>query len=88
MVLTAIRLLDVHFPTTDGHELIFTRYTEPQTDQHLLLAKLGWALPAQAPPHLTAAKNSRRNIVQTFGSSLMQNQSFALAHRPQLRKIG
>ena len=27
--LAAMQLLDVHFPTTDARELIFTRYTEP-----------------------------------------------------------
>lgn len=37
----AIQLLDVHLPTTDGRELIFTRYTEPERDQQLLLAKSG-----------------------------------------------
>jgi len=40
--LAAMQMLDVHFPTTDGRELIFTRYTEPEPDQQLLLAKLGW----------------------------------------------
>ena len=25
----AIQMLDVHFPTTDGRTLIFTRYTQP-----------------------------------------------------------
>jgi hypothetical protein len=53
--LQAMQMLDVHFPTTDGRELIFTRYTEPESDQQLLLAKLGWALPPQAPPRITAA---------------------------------
>jgi hypothetical protein len=53
--LQAMQLLDVHFPTTDGRELIFTRYTEPESDQQLLLAKLGWTLPPQAPPKITAA---------------------------------
>jgi len=48
--LAAIQMLDVHFPTTDGRELIFTRYTQPETDQLLLLAQLGWSLPAQAAP--------------------------------------
>jgi hypothetical protein len=52
----AMQLLDVHFPTTDGRELIFTRYTEPESDQQMLLAKLGWTLPPQAPPRITAAK--------------------------------
>ena len=51
----AIQLLDVHFPTTDGRELIFTRYTEPEPDQQLLLGKLRWTLPPQSPPRITAA---------------------------------
>lgn len=54
--LGAMQMLDVHFPTTDGRELIFTRYTEPEPDQQLLLAKLGWTLPPQAQPTITAAK--------------------------------
>lgn len=52
----AIQLLDVHFPTTDGRELIFTRHTEPEPDQQLLLAQLGWTLPAQPPPRITARR--------------------------------
>jgi hypothetical protein len=56
--LSAMQLLDVHFPTTDGRELIFTRYTEPESDQQLLLTQLGWPLPPQAPPRITAAKIS------------------------------
>ena len=52
--LAAIQMLDVHFPTTDGRELIFTRYTQPETDQLLLLAQLGWSLPAQASPRISA----------------------------------
>ncbi len=52
----AMQLLDVHFPTTDGRELIFTRHTEPEPDQQLLLAQLGWTLPAQPPPRITAKR--------------------------------
>jgi hypothetical protein len=52
--LGAMQMLDAHFPTTDGRELIFRRYTEPEPDQQLLLAKLGWSLPPQAPPRITA----------------------------------
>jgi len=54
--LRAMQLLDVHFPTTDGRELIITRYTEPEPDQQLLLAQLGWMLPEQAPPRIGATK--------------------------------
>jgi hypothetical protein len=52
----AMQMLDVHFPTTDGRELIFTRYTQPEPDQQLLLAQLGWTLPAQPPPRITAKR--------------------------------
>lgn len=52
--LSAMQLLDVHFPTTDGRELIFTRYTEPEPDQQLLLSQLGWTLPEQARPRISA----------------------------------
>jgi transposase len=51
---SAMQMLDVHFPTTDGRELIFTRYTEPEPDQQLLLAQLNWVLPQQPPPRITA----------------------------------
>ncbi len=49
----AIQMLDVHFPTTDGRELIFCRYTQPEKDHKMLLAQLGWELPSQSPPRLT-----------------------------------
>ena len=50
----AIQMLDVHFPTSDGRELVFCRYTQPEKDHRLLLAQLGWDLPPQSPPKITA----------------------------------
>ena len=49
----AIQMVNVHFPTTDGRELIFRRYTQPEKDQKMLLFQLGWELPAQPPPQIT-----------------------------------
>jgi transposase len=49
-----IQLMDVHFPTTDGRELLFVRYTQPEKDQQLLLTQMQWELPPQAPPKITA----------------------------------
>jgi transposase len=49
----AIQMLDVHFPTTDGRELVFGRYTQPEKDHRMLLALLGWELPPQSPPKIT-----------------------------------
>jgi hypothetical protein len=54
--LGAMQMLDVHFPTTNGRELIFTRYTQPEQDPQLLLAQLGWELPSQPPPRITAKR--------------------------------
>ena len=49
-----MQMMDVHFPTTDGRELVFVRYTQPEKDQQLLLAQMNWELPAQSPPRITA----------------------------------
>ncbi len=54
--LGALQMLDVHFPTTDGGELIFTRYTQPEKEQQLLLSQLGWRLPKQPPPRIIAKR--------------------------------
>ena len=52
--LSAIQILDVKFPTTDGRTLILTRHTEPNTDQKILLEQLKLKLPPQPPPRITA----------------------------------
>jgi len=49
----SIQMLDVLFPTTDGRELVFCRYTQPEKDHKMLLAQLGWELPPQSPPRIT-----------------------------------
>lgn len=49
-----MQLMAVHFPTTDGRELGFVRYTEPERDQQRVLAQMKWELPAQSPPRITA----------------------------------
>jgi len=54
--LSAIQMLDVHFPTTDGRTLIFCRYTTPNKIQKLLLAQSGLELPPQSPPRITAKR--------------------------------
>jgi len=38
--LAAMQMIDVHLPTTDGREVVLTRYTQPEPEQRLLLAKL------------------------------------------------
>lgn len=55
--LSAIQMLDVHFPTTDGRELVFTRYTQPESEHQMLLSQLDWALPPQPPLRITAKRD-------------------------------
>ena len=55
--LGAIQMLDVHFPTTDGRELVFTRSTQPEADQQMLISQLDWTLPPQPPPRITAKRD-------------------------------
>jgi transposase len=49
-----LQMMDVHFPTTDGRELVFRRYTQPEKDQQMVLTQMNWDLPTQAPPKITA----------------------------------
>ena len=56
----AIQMLDVKFPTTDGRTLILSRYTEPDTEQKLLLEQLKLTLPSQPPPRISAVAQPRQ----------------------------
>jgi transposase len=56
--LSAIQMVDVHLPTTDGRHLILPRYTQPDPDQQLLLQRLKLALPQQPPPRIRSATPS------------------------------
>jgi hypothetical protein len=49
----AVQMVDVQVPTTDGRELTFTRYTQPEPELQLLLAQLKLELPAQPAPKIS-----------------------------------
>jgi len=49
----AVQMIDLHLPTTDGRELVLTRYTEPEPELKLLLDKLRLVLPNQPQPKIT-----------------------------------
>ena len=49
-----MQMVDVHVPTTDGRELVLSRYTQPEADHRVLLTLLGLRLPEQPPPKITA----------------------------------
>jgi transposase len=51
--LSAIQMVDVCLPTTDGRLLTLPRYTQPEADQQLLLQCLHLVLPAQPAPRIS-----------------------------------
>jgi hypothetical protein len=55
----AVQMIDVHLPTTDGRELLLTRYTQPEPELQLLLRQLKLQLPPQPPPRIAAAAVAR-----------------------------
>ena len=54
----AVQMIDLHVPTTDGRELLLTRYTEPEPELALLLHKLKLVLPDQPRPKITTSPSS------------------------------
>lgn len=54
--LSAIQLVDVEIPTTDGRVLVLPRYTEPESQQRMMLEKLNLTLPTQPPPRVRAGQ--------------------------------
>ncbi len=49
----AVQMIDVHLPTTDGREMLLTRYTQPEPELQLLISQLKLNLPPQPPPKIT-----------------------------------
>lgn len=52
---SALQMIDIEIPTTDGREIKLIRYSEPQAELRLLLEKLRLELPTQPSPKITAA---------------------------------
>lgn len=52
---SAMQMIDVYLPTSDGRTIILSRYTQPETELQLLLNQLKLQLSDQPPPRITAA---------------------------------
>ena len=55
----AVQMIDVHLPTTDGRELLLTRYTQPEPELKLLIQQLRLQLPPQPPPRIATGSVTR-----------------------------
>ena len=69
--MSAIQMVDVWVPTTDGRLLILPRYTQPEKDHLMLLHELHLLLPPQPPPRIVSqgaesVAERREPVVKTF----------------------
>jgi transposase len=60
----AVQMIDVHVPTTDGRELLLTRYTQPEPELQLLISQLKLQLPPQPQPRITTSDQPRQPLPQ------------------------
>lgn len=58
----AVQMIDVHLPTTDGRELLLTRYTQPEPELQLLIQQLKVSLPPQPPPRIATGRLPSRPL--------------------------
>ena len=82
----AAQMIDVHLPTTDGRELVLTRYTEPEPELNLLLKKLKLEMPAQN--HRQRARATNPAVVPTFGGPPQQYQRLRSFKMLESAKLG
>ena len=54
--MSAIQMVDVWVPTTDGRLLILPRYTQPEKDHQMLLHQLHLQLPSQPSPRIVSQR--------------------------------
>jgi transposase len=64
---SAVQMIDVHLPTTDGRTVIMSRYTQPELELQILLKQLRLSFPGQPPPRMMdKADPAARGVVKTF----------------------
>ena len=82
----ALQMIDVHLPTTDGRELVLTRYTEPEPELSLL-NKFKLELPAQPPPKITASPSRPRPCSADLRGPY-SNINHLGSHYPPIGQVG
>ena len=89
--MSAIQMVDVQLPTTDGRTVILSRYTEPEPDQALLIQRLKINLPGQPPPRIisdgTPISQSPSSVVPTLRHHAGNPTVWGIFRR-ELRKSG
>ncbi|WP_372525765.1 IS1634 family transposase [Piscinibacter sp.] len=60
-----MQMVDVCVPTTDGRELMLSRYTQPEPEHRVLLQRLQLRLPEQPPPKIMASQARQQTPAAT-----------------------
>jgi hypothetical protein len=64
---SAVQMIDVHLPTTDGRRVIMSRYTQPEPELQILLKQLRLCFPSQPAPRMVDKGDvAGRSVVKTF----------------------
>jgi hypothetical protein len=63
-------MIDVHLPTTDGRELLPSRYTGPEPQLKLLLNNSNWSCPPDHPQNHRCVRAAEPAVVPTFENQL------------------
>ncbi len=80
--LSAIQMIDEHFPINDNNHLVFSCYTTPETDQELILDALKWKLPPQNPPKVMGNRSVETTGLATdFKTFFVDLQRFKTSKR-------
>lgn len=63
--LSALQRVDLQLPTNDGRYLVLPRYTQPDSDQQLLLQRLKLTLPPPPPPRIRGSTPASPTVSAT-----------------------
>jgi transposase len=64
---SAVQMIDVHLPTTDGRTIIMSRYTQSEPELQVLLKQLRLSFPNQPLPRVAVKLDGQEpNVVKTF----------------------
>jgi hypothetical protein len=81
----AVQMIDVHLLTTDGRELLLTRYTQPDPELRLLIQQLKLQLSPQPPPRI-ATVSVPRHLGPDPGIRDQHLQDLIPLRAPRLRR--
>ena len=82
----AVQMIDVHLPTTDGRELLLTRYTQPEPELQLLIQQLKLSCRLSRHRASQPASPQSPSVVKTFPDNPLINNGRGIKNSPNPRR--